>query len=47
MVKRGNTYTSRGSGGITSTRREPSMYDKVTGTGKTLANQVGLGSLFD
>lgn len=47
MVKRGNTYTSRGSGGITSTRREPSMYDKVTGSGKTLANQVGLGSLFD
>lgn len=47
MVKRGNTYTSRGSGGITSTRREPSMYDKITGSGKTLANQVGLGSLFD
>lgn len=47
LVKSGNTYTSRGSGGITSTRREPSMYDKVTGTGKTLANQVGLGSLFD
>jgi len=47
LVRSGNTYTSAGSGGITSTRREPSMYDKISGTGKTLANQVGLGSLFN
>ena len=47
LVKSGNTYTSRGSGGITSTRRQPSMYDKIAGTGKSLADQVGLGTLFD
>ena len=47
LVKSGNTYTSRGTGGITSTRRQPSMYDKITRTGKSVADQVGLGSLFD
>ena len=47
LVKRGNVYTSASQGGISSTRREPSMYDKITGTGKSLANQVGLGSLFN
>ena len=47
LVRSGNTYTSAGTGGITSTRREPSMYEKVTSTGRTLADQVGLGSLFN
>ena len=47
LARKGNTYTSASQGGITSTRREPSMYDKIAGTGKSLANQVGLGSLFN
>lgn len=47
LVRRGNTYTSASSGGRSSTRREPSMYDKITSTGKTMADQVGLGSLFN
>ena len=47
LVRRGNTYTPRGSGGITSTRQEPSMFDQIAGTGKQLADQVGLGSVFD
>lgn len=47
LARKGNTYTSARQGGITSTRREPSMYDKIAGTGKSLANQVGLGSLFN
>jgi len=46
LAKKGNTYTSASSGGITSTRRQPSMYDKVTRTGKSLADQIGIGSLF-
>ena len=46
LAKKGNTYTSASSGGITSTRRQPSMYDKVTKTGKSLADQIGIGSLF-
>jgi len=47
LVRRGNVYTSASQGGISSTRREPSMYDKITSTGKTMADQVGLGSLFN
>jgi hypothetical protein len=47
LAKKGNTYTSASSGGITSTRRQPSMYDKIAGTGKSLADQVGIGSLFN
>lgn len=46
LVKRGNTYTSRGTGGITSTRRQKNTFDKIANTGKNLADQVGLGSLF-
>ena len=46
LAKKGNTYTPASSGGITSTRRQPSMYDKVTRTGKSLADQIGIGSLF-
>ena len=46
LAKKGNTYTSASSGGITSTRRQPSMYDKVARTGKSLADQIGIGSLF-
>lgn len=47
LVRRGSTYTSRGSGGITSTARQKNMFDKIAGTGKKMADQVGLGSLFD
>ena len=47
LVKRGNTYTSRGTGGITSTRKQKNMFDQIAGTGKNLADQVGLGSLFN
>lgn len=47
LAKKGNTYTSASSGGITSTRKQKNMFDQIAGTGKNLANQVGLGSLFD
>lgn len=46
LVRKGNTYTSQGSGGITSTRRQKNTLDKIASTGKNLADQVGLGSLF-
>lgn len=44
LVKRGNTYTSAGSGGITSSRKNKDS--GIARTGKTLANQLGLGSFF-
>ena len=47
LVRRGSTYTSRGTGGITSTAKQKNMFDQIAGTGKKMADQVGLGSLFD
>ena len=47
LAKKGNVYTSASTGGITSTRKQKNMFDQIAGTGKNLANQVGLGSLLD
>lgn len=47
LARRGNTYTSASTGGRSSTQKQKNFLDQIAGTGKTMANQVGLGSLFD
>ena len=47
LARRGNTYTSASTGGRSSTQKQKNFLDQIAGTGKTMASQVGLGSLFD
>ena len=47
LARRGNTYTSASTGGRSSTQKQKNFLDQIAGTGKTMASQVGLGSLFN